>query len=242
MANPYNLRGALIQPSGNTGIYYFLILMDYDSTSVIDGTFSLANVAETGNVLTYSYSGTAGSLVAPQSEATTETLALPIYYNQQINAPNLKEGATQNLTVTLAVGGTVISTGNPYFLHPPIVEVIDTTDEGYRAYMCSSVVFTSATAAKTTYFLVYMVNTNTLNVGNPLTYSTMANGEDWDVQVDFGTTAHTGPIAAIGIATTQSKNFVNLYVNNSLFGNPDGQTNPSTPINFSPLPAADYTL
>lgn len=234
--NPYNLRGALIRPSGNQAINYYLMIIDLDLSSVLDGSFIITNPDETGNTLNYQYTGTTSKLIAPIVGKASTTAYFPIYFNQKIDAPDLSEGV-QNLFVVLkdSTGKIILSTGNPYYRHPPIVEVIDNAikDPSLTPYMCSSITLQSATSQSTRQFVVVMVNSYQFQAINPLVLTSTSNDTGYTIVASFTspTSSHpyNGAIAAVGACENSGLNLTAVQAGSV----PNA---PTTPLNWNPNP------
>ena len=234
--NPYNLRGALLRPSGNQSFNYYLMLIDLDLSSALDGSFVITNPDETGNTLNYHYTGDASKLIAPIEGKPSTTAYFPVYFNQKMDAPDLTEGA-QNLFVVLkdSTGKIVLSTGDPYYRHPPIVEVIDNAikNPALTPYMCSSVTLQSATSNTTKQFVVVMVNSYQFQAINPLIITSASNSTGYTIVASFSspTSSHpyNGPIAAVGACANSGLNLTAVQCGSV----PNA---PVTPLNWNPNP------
>jgi hypothetical protein len=169
--NPFNIRGVSVSPANPTDspngpftakhdVYYYFIFIDTVANSGVDVSgFSLANPDETGNKLNYVYSG---SLVLPtqnnyDTEGEIQTIALPLYTNQNIDKPNKEQN---NLTAILKVIGNsnTAYSGDPQLRKPPVF------DRVYSAppLTCFPFVIGSATDPNANY-LVVLANTGTGN-------------------------------------------------------------------------------
>lgn len=169
-ANPFNIRGVSISPANPTDstdgsftakndVYNYLFFVDtVANTNVNASGFTISNPSETGNLLNYQYNG---SLTLPTQDnyntpGAIQTIALPLYTNQQIDKPNSNQN---NLTVVLTVTGNKASyRGDPQLRKPPVF------DQVYKVapLTCCPFVINSATDSNAN-FLVVLANTG---VGN----------------------------------------------------------------------------